>query len=152
MRLIEGIVVHVSATREGQIITAADIDRMHRARGFRKIGYHRVIRWSGIVERGREDWEVGAHVEGHNANTLGICLVGGLGKDGNPKDTRTPAQKAALRGEILRYRKIYPSIKWVKGHRDLSPDTNHNGKVDKWEWLKECPCHDVQEWMIEAGI
>jgi len=31
----------------------------------------------------------------------------------------------------------------IKGHRDCSPDTNHNGKVDRWEWLKECPSFDA---------
>jgi len=152
MRKIVGIVIHCAATREGQVITAADIDRMHRQRGFAKIGYHRFIRLDGTVEQGRSDEVPGAHVAGHNFDTLGICYAGGLDKNGKPKDTRTQAQKAALKAEVLRYRRLYPGIQWVKGHRDLSPDKNRNGKVDKHEWLKDCPCFDVGEWMIEVGL
>jgi N-acetylmuramoyl-L-alanine amidase len=152
MRLIRGIVIHCSATPEGRVITAKDIEAMHKARGFATIGYHRFIRLDGTVEQGRPDIVPGAHASGHNADTLGICYAGGLDKAGKPKDTRTQAQIAALKGEIIRYRKMYPGLKWVKGHRDLSPDKNKNGKIDKWEWLKSCPCFDVEEWLIEAGL
>lgn len=153
MRQINGIVIHCSATPEGRVVTAADIDKMHREqRGFRCIGYHRFIRLDGTVERGRPDDQIGAHVEGHNADTLGICYAGGLDKNGKAKDTRTQSQKVALRGEVVRYRNLYHGIKWVKGHRDLSPDKNHDGKIEKQEWLKECPCFDVEEWMIEEGL
>ena len=31
----------------------------------------------------------------------------------------------------------------IKGHRDLSPDKNKNEKIEKNEWLKECPCFDA---------
>ena len=44
------IIIHCSATRAGQDFTAADIDRWHRARGFRSIGYHFVIRLDGTIE------------------------------------------------------------------------------------------------------
>lgn len=37
------IIIHCSATRAGQDFTAADIDRWHRQRGFRSIGYHFII-------------------------------------------------------------------------------------------------------------
>jgi N-acetylmuramoyl-L-alanine amidase len=152
MRKIEGIVIHCSATPEGKVFTAADIDKMHRQRGFASIGYHRVIRLDGTVEQGRPDIVPGAHVSGHNFDTLGIVYIGGLDKNGKAKDTRTQAQKQALKGEILRYRKLYSGIRWVKGHRDLSPDKNKNGKIEKHEWLKDCPCFSVEDWMIEVGI
>ena len=45
------IIIHCSATRAGQDFTAADIDRWHRARGFRSIGYHFVIRLDGTSNR-----------------------------------------------------------------------------------------------------
>ena len=48
------IIIHCSATRAGQDFTAADIDRWHRARGFRSIGYHFVIRLDGTIEPGRD--------------------------------------------------------------------------------------------------
>lgn len=143
MRQINLIVVHCSATPEGRDVTAADINKMHIARGFKKIGYHYVIRLDGTVETGRKENEVGAHAKGYNANSIGVCYVGGLASDGKtPKDTRTAAQKSALKKLLHTLKQRYPDARIV-GHRDLSPDTNHNGKVDKWEWIKACPCFDA---------
>lgn len=143
MRQINLIVVHCSATPEGRDVTAADINKMHIARGFKKIGYHYVVRLDGTVEKGRNENEIGAHVKGYNANSIGVCYVGGLASDGKtPKDTRTPAQKSALKKLLHTLKHRYPNARIV-GHRDLSPDTNHNGKVDSWEWIKYCPCFDA---------
>ena len=55
------IIIHCSATRAGQDITAADIDCWHRARGFWSIGYHYVIRLDGTIEPGRDVTLDGAH-------------------------------------------------------------------------------------------
>ena len=151
MRPIKYIVVHCSATREGQVITAKDIDRMHRQRGFSGIGYHRFIRLDGTVERGRDDDIPGAHVQGHNMDSIGICYAGGIDAAGKAKDTRTQAQKASLLKVINEYTVKHPNAK-VLGHRDLSPDKNRNGKVDRHEWVKDCPCFDVREWMAEIGL
>ena len=143
MRKINLIVVHCSATPEGRDVTAADINKMHIARGFKKIGYHYVVRLDGTVEMGRKENEIGAHAKGYNANSIGVCYVGGLASDGKtPKDTRTPAQKSALKKLLHTLKQRYPDARIV-GHRDLSPDTNHNGKVDQWEWIKACPCFDA---------
>jgi N-acetylmuramoyl-L-alanine amidase len=150
MRKITKIVIHCSATREGKDITAADIDRMHRDRGFMGIGYHRFVRLDGSVERGRPDAVPGAHVQGHNFDTIGICYAGGIDANGKPKDTRTAAQKAALLALVDEYLAKHPKAK-VMGHRDLSPDRNKNGVVDRWEWLKACPCFDVKAWLTAEG-
>lgn len=94
---VKEIILHCAATPEGKAFTAKDIDRMHRQRGFRKIGYHYVIDLNGKVEKGRADNENGAHTIGHNSIALGICYIGGVAKDGKtPKDTRTEQQKVAL--------------------------------------------------------
>ena len=90
------IIIHCSATRAGQDFTAADIDRWHRARGFRSIGYHFVIRLDGTIEPGRDVSLDGAHCTGWNRRSIGICYVGGLDKEGRPADTRTEAQREAL--------------------------------------------------------
>lgn len=91
------LILHCAATPEGKSFTAKDIDKMHRQRGFRKIGYHYVIDLDGKVEKGRADNENGAHTIGHNSTALGICYIGGVAKDGKtPKDTRTEQQKVAL--------------------------------------------------------
>ena len=151
MRKVNLLVIHCSATRERHVVTAADIDRMHRQRGFAKIGYHRFVRLDGTIERGRADDVARAHVQNHNLYSIGICYAGGLDQNGKSKDTRTQAQKASLRQLVIEYERKYPGIKIV-GHRDLSPDKNKNGKVDKHEWMKECPCFDVEEWLIEEGL
>lgn len=57
-------------------------------------------------------------------------------------DTRTPMQKAALTQLTKRLQKIYGNIP-VCGHRDYSPDLNHDGVISKKERIKECPCYDV---------
>ena len=90
MRIITEIIIHCSATPEGKPFTVADIDRWHRQRGFRCIGYHFVIYLNGSVHAGRPITESGAHCQGHNAHSIGICYVGGLDSLGQPKDTRTP--------------------------------------------------------------
>ena len=102
MRIIKEIIIHCSATKENKDYTVADIDRWHRARGFRKIGYHFVIYRNGDIHVGRSLSEIGAHCKGHNAISIGICYIGGLdAKDGSPKDTRTPSQRIALEALVL---------------------------------------------------
>ena len=97
MRKINEIILHCSATAEGKDYTVADIDKWHKQRGFKCIGYHYVIYRDGSVHQGRPLNEIGAHTTGHNANSIGICYIGGCAKDGRtPKDTRTPQQKEAL--------------------------------------------------------
>lgn len=143
MRRIDTIVVHCSATREGKDYTVKDIRRWHKDRGYSDIGYHYVVYRDGSIHEGRPLELPGAHVKGHNARSIGICYVGGLDSNGKSKDTRTPQQKASLLSLIKRLKRDYPHTR-VVGHRDLSPDRNGNGKVDRWEWLKDCPCFDAK--------
>jgi len=138
MRKIDYLVVHCSATREGQKVTVKDITAWHRQRGFRTIGYHYVIYPDGTLVEGRPEEKIGAHVTGYNKNSIGICYIGGLDKAGKAADTRTPEQKKTLKGLLLKLRSKYPDAA-ICGHRDFSPDKNENGKVDPWERLKECP-------------
>ena len=142
MRSINLIVVHCSATRADHALTTENLESEHRRRGFHGIGYHYYIRRDGTVVPTRPLEQIGAHAQGHNAHSIGICYEGGLDCNGHPADTRTPEQKSALRllvHQLLkRYRKSY-----VCGHRDLSPDLNGNGVVEPEEWIKVCPCFDV---------
>lgn len=97
MRKINEIIIHCSATPEGKDYTVEDIDKWHKARGFKCIGYHYVIYRDGSIHTGRPVNEIGAHCTGHNSNSIGICYIGGCTKDGKkPKDTRTVEQKLAL--------------------------------------------------------
>ena len=125
-------------------ITARDIDSFHRVRGFSSWGYHYYVRKDGSIEKMRDESEPGAHAYGHNRDSIGLCYEGGLDVNGRPADTRTAAQKRTLVALLRSLRADYPGARIV-GHRDLSPDVNGNGRVDKWERTKECPCFDAAE-------
>ena len=144
MKTIDSIVIHCTATKERQDFKAADIDRWHKQRGWKMIGYNYVIDLDGKIEEGRPLTMDGAHCKGWNNHSIGIVYVGGLDKDGNPKDTRTFAQKLSMHLLVERLMEKYPAITQVIGHRDTSPDLNGNGKVDPHEWIKACPCFDVK--------
>lgn len=143
MKHIKHIVIHCSATREGEDFTAEDIHNWHLERGFSGIGYHYVVRLDGSIEKGRPDYWRGAHVKGYNTNTIGIVYIGGLDQYYRAKDTRTRKQKETLLTLLKKLKKQYPNAD-VKGHRDFSPDKNHNGIIEPKEWIKQCPCFDAQ--------
>lgn len=129
MRKIDKIIVHCTATPEGRDVTVEEITRWHRARGFRTIGYHYLVRLDGTICPGRPENEIGAHCKGKNARSVGICYAGGLASDGKtPKDTRTAAQRASLRRLVADLRERYPGAT-VHGHREFA--------------AKACPCFDV---------
>ena len=132
MRRLTEIIVHCTATREGKNYTVEDIRRWHKERGFSDIGYHYVIYLDGSVHKGRPIEKVGAHCEGHNDNSIGIAYVGGLNKDGDPKNTLTPRQEESLFNLILELENRYPSIVSVNGHRAYA--------------TKACPCFNVPQW------
>ncbi len=155
---IDAIVVHCSATREGQDIKASDIDKQHKERGFEMIGYHFVVDLDGTIEKGRPLTMNGAHCntkglsgKPYNSHSIGICYIGGLDKNGKAKDTRTAKQKVALHNLINSLIMQFP-IKEVIGHRDASPDKNGDGKISKNEWIKACPCFDVRSEYPIASI
>lgn len=131
MRNITKIIVHCSATPEGRDYTVADIDRWHKQRGWQGIGYHYVVYRDGSVHPGRSVEQIGAHTSGHNANSIGVCYIGGLAADGKtPKDTRTPAQRAALRDLVELLRAEYPNAT-IHGHREFAN--------------KACPSFDIKD-------
>lgn len=128
MRKIDEIIVHCTATRAGHEVGVADIDREHRRRGFRCIGYHYLVGLDGQVDAGRPEAEVGAHCLGHNARSIGVAYVGGLDAAGRPADTRTAAQRRALQRFIAELCARYPGAT-VHGHREFA--------------AKACPCFDA---------
>jgi N-acetyl-anhydromuramyl-L-alanine amidase AmpD len=133
MREITHIVVHCSATHPLQDIGAEDIEQWHKKRGWRTIGYHAVIRRDGAMEDGRPIEDKGAHVKGHNANSIGICVVGGVNQGGQPDFNFTRDQMFTLEALIDSYKDEFPHAT-VCGHRDFEG-------VDK-----ACPCFDVGAW------
>ncbi len=145
MRKISLLVVHCSATRASMDIGIGTLRRWHQELGWRDVGYHYAIRRDGTVEPGRPEAQVGSHVRGHNANSIGVCLVGGVGDDGKPANNFTPAQMAALRNLLTELLGRYPGAR-ICGHRDLSPDKNGDGKITPNEWVKACPSFAVADW------
>jgi N-acetyl-anhydromuramyl-L-alanine amidase AmpD len=82
MRQITKIVLHTAGAvnpKTGRAVyqTRDDIDRYHREHnGWRMIGYHFYIEEDGAVKVGRREDEVGAHVQGFNEHTIGVCVAG----------------------------------------------------------------------------
>ena len=139
------ITIHCSATKPTMDIGADEIDQWHRNRGFNEIGYHAVIRRDGEIEFGRHFDVSGAHVKGHNFQSVGVCMVGGIDQKGDPEDNFTDLQYESLYYVVEMLTRAYPNAE-VLGHRDLSPDVDGDGVVERHEWLKDCPCFDVRSW------
>jgi N-acetylmuramoyl-L-alanine amidase len=119
MRKINEIIVHCSATPEGKNFTVEDIEKWHKEKGFVSIGYHYVIYLDGTIHKGRAIENIGAHCVKHNANSIGICYIGGLAKDGKtPKDTRTEAQKESLLILLKELKTKFPTAE-IYGHNEF---------------------------------
>lgn len=107
------------------------LEACHRARGFASCGYHYYITRDGQLHVGRSEEVAGAHARKYNAHSIGICYEGGLNERGEPADTRTQAQKAALTALLRSLKTDYPDAR-ILGHRDL-PGVR-----------KACPCFDAK--------
>lgn len=137
MRVITLIVIHCSDIGPHMESSAKDIDLWHKQNGWGArwgdkvfhIGYHYVVRRDGSIEKGRPIELKGAHVKNHNRHSIGICYEGGKNALGQHADTRTPAQKAAIRQLVAELQARFPKA-LVVGHRDLDP-------------TRDCPCFDV---------
>lgn len=143
MRHINEIVVHCAATPEGKDFTVADIRRWHvKGRKWSDIGYHYVVYRDGSVHKGRPVWKIGAHVRGRNRNTIGICYIGGVTRDGKKaKDTRTKAQKKAMVGLIHDLLGEHKDIKLISGHNQYA--------------AKACPSFNAKKeyaWMLKKPV
>jgi N-acetylmuramoyl-L-alanine amidase len=125
------LTIHCAATPEGRDVSAKDIEKWDIAK-FGQKSYHLIVLLDGTIHRSLKDDVRGAHVGGRNTNNIGVCYIGGMDKNmRTAKDTRTPAQKRALRTIVATYKERYPGI-IVRGHRD-------------WPGVaKACPSFDVK--------
>lgn len=179
MRTIDLIVIHCSAWPNGEPLSIEKIDEWHGANDppfnrnprligdnrpdLKHIGYHYFIGHLGATYTGRGLEEMGAHVRGHNARSIGICMSG--------TDAYRVSQWAALRNlvcasiaTIARRRNRPDTPRYrpqpaealdlarrmdlrICGHRDLSPDLNGDGTIEAREWVKTCPGFDVSTWL-----
>ena len=132
MRAINKLVIHCSASHQN--VDVDDIRKWHvEERKWSDIGYHYVITSDGDVQEGRPMYKAGAHVAGHNHDSIGICWVGGY----KGVDNRTDAQKLAMRELVMRLIVEF----------DIEPN-NVLGHCDFEGVTKTCPNFDVQNWFF----
>ena len=125
------IIVHCAATKPSQDVGVREIRQWHKERGFLDVGYHFVIRRDGTVEDGRDVDVIGAHCEGKNYTSVGVCLVGGIDDKGNFEANFTSAQMNALRSLIVTLQAKYPGAV-LRAHHDFAQ--------------KACPSFDLKRW------
>lgn len=147
------LVIHCTATPAGREVSADDIRRWHTSpvsqggRGWKQVGYTDLFHLDGSVERlvnNNEDmsvdpWEVTNGAAGYNSVSRHIVYAGGVDANDVNKavDTRTPAQKEAMKRYVLDFHRRFPGVRIV-GHNQLA--------------AKACPSFDVPEWLESIGI
>lgn len=145
MRHIDEIIIHTTATspnwRAGHPTAdkVAEVRRWHvDDNGWSDIGYHFLIDRDGTVAPGRPVARAGAHVRGHNANSIAIALFGGRGSSAVDMfaDNFTPEQDRALRALITELQTKHPGAKKVSGHNEYAN--------------KACPGFNVKRWLKSA--
>ena len=151
MAKLKYLVIHCTATAEGREVTAAQLRAAHTnpvskgGRGWRVVGYTDMIHLDGRIERlvdKNEDanvdpWEITNGAKCYNMVSRHVVYIGGLDKKEKPKDTRTEAQKEALKRYVLDFHRRFPDVKII-GHNEVA--------------AKDCPCFDVQKYLKEIGI
>ena len=146
-RPIDAIVLHCTAGSQTQNARQV-VDYHTRSKaagglGWSVPGYHYIIEPDGNVVNVLSEAVPSNGVKGHNDHIINISYIGGIDSKGRGIDNRTPAQKAALIRLLKELRPRYPNAR-IMGHRDIaSTDSNHNGIIDPWERVKECPCFDA---------
>jgi hypothetical protein len=142
--------IHCTATIAGHEISSATIRRWHTApkpegRGWKQVGYRKMLHldgtWETLVDNNDDAvvdvYEITNGATGFNAISQHWVYVGGLDAMADPADTRTDAQKEALKKAVLEFHTKFPHV-LIKGHNEVAN--------------KSCPCFDVQEWLKEIGI
>lgn len=146
------LVIHCTATPDGREVTSDEIRAWHTnakskgGRGWKQVGYTDMIHLDGRIERlvdNNEDaqvdsWELTNGAAGYNGVSRHVVYVGGCDKAMQPKDTRTAAQREALKHYVQDFHRRFPQVRIV-GHHDLN-----SGKA--------CPSFDVSAWLREIGI
>lgn len=145
------LVIHCTATPEGREVSSDEIRRWHTAplskggRGWKQVGYTDMIHLDGRVERlvaNNEDanvdpWEITNGAVGYNRVSRHVVYVGGVTRQNIPRDTRTAAQREALKRYVLDFHRKHPDVEIV-GHNQLA--------------AKACPSFDVPRWLKEIGL
>ena len=120
----KGITIHHSASHD---VSSDEIDRWHKERGWKGIGYHFVVRENGNIELGRDINQQGAHNRGKNQSHIGVCVTGRF-------NTSSPSRRQIISlmylvGGLCDNYDI--SIDNIDGHHDNCP-----GKLFPMQFLK----------------
>lgn len=152
MRDINEVFIHCSATRPEWMADntldqkVAEIRRWHIANGWSDIGYHFLIDRDGDVSKGRPVEKAGAHAKGHNANSIGVCLIGGHGSSEKDKfeENYTEKQKKALLSILEDLTQKYPNAK-IRGHNEVAAKACPGFTVSEFLDDNRDKAEDVQE-------
>ena len=144
MRPIKQIIIHCSDSDFGN---ANIIRKWHIEKGWADIGYHYVIcngyakkasdydpKTDGKIETGRAIEHIGAHCQGANSDSIGVCLIG--------IDKFTSLQIESLLTIIERIRERFGKI-YVYGHYE-KPSAKKQGKT--------CPNFDMDKFRKEWSL
>lgn len=142
MREIKYIAVHCTAS--SQHVTIKELQQEFRRKGWKNPGYHYVVAADGAITQLLDEEKVSNGVKGFNSVSINVAYIGGIDTTGKPIDNRTDEQKASLRSLLKLLHKKYPTAV-IQGHRDFSPDLNHDGRITSNEYIKACPCFDAKK-------
>lgn len=136
MRKITKAFIHCSATPEGKIFDVEDIRSWHLAQGWSDCGYHYVITIDGVLQEGRPLKKVGAHARGNNVGSIGICYIGGVDENNEPKDTMNALQDTAMVNLLKSLKEQFEDIEFC-GHNEVSSKACPSFNVkEKYGWIQ----------------
>ena len=120
MRELNRIILHCTATPSWREVSVDEIRRWHvEGNGWSDIGYHYVILLDGTIARGRPLDVAGAHVKGHNKDSVGVVYVGGTDVTGQPQDTLNSNQLFGLYKVVTSLRNLFGPLT-LHGHNEFS--------------------------------
>lgn len=131
MRKIDYLVVHCTATQPDTKVSAIQ-NYWRNVEKWRSPGYHYIVLADGTIQQLQPIEKPSNGVRGYNHNSIHISYIGGIDRNGKPKDTRTEAQKVAIRKQLRLLKDKFPNAK-IQGHRDFP-------KV-----AKACPSFDAKK-------
>ena len=109
MKDIKKLIVHCSATREGQDVSVDTIRGWHvNGRGWSDIGYHFYIDIHGRIFKGRDIDKMGAHTKGQNRISLSVL-----------KTLKAMYPEATIHSHRDYARKACPSFDATEEYKDL---------------------------------
>lgn len=121
------IVLHHAEAKSASV---EEINRWHLERGWTGIGYHYYIRKDGKIYRGRPEWAIGAHAQGVNAHSIGVCCEGSY-----MTETMPEKQLDALCGLVRELLGKYPGAV-LRRHKDVG-STDCPGVKFPWEEVQK---------------